>query len=44
MAPICPECFAGKHSNCNGNADMDDEGNFIACGCTDLAHYTINKI
>jgi hypothetical protein len=30
---VCPECIAGKHSNCDGTA-LDERTDFIVtCGC-----------
>lgn len=38
MLPVCPECHAGKHWNCDGKAGIDDDDNFIDCGCAFFDH------
>lgn len=38
MNRICPECQTGKHQNCNGEADIDVNGNFLSCQCEDPSH------
>lgn len=35
---ICPECKSGKHRNCDGIADVDEQDNFIECKCDDGPH------
>lgn len=35
---VCPECHQGKHGNCDGIANMDDDGNFVLCKCNFKAH------
>lgn len=34
-APVCPECSAGKHGNCNGDAWDDTTDQPAACACAD---------
>lgn len=29
----CPECRDGKHRNCDGIADLDDNDNPVPCEC-----------
>lgn len=29
----CPECYQGKHTNCNGFADLTDDNRPITCSC-----------
>lgn len=31
--PVCPECLAGKHQNCDGQGGVTDEGRILPCGC-----------
>lgn len=31
--PTCPECVAGKHRNCNGQAWDDAEDGLTECRC-----------
>lgn len=38
MVRYCPECKAGKHKNCNGIADIDDQDNFLECDCDKDEH------
>jgi len=35
---ICPECFQGKHGNCNGIANQNDDNTVEACFCRVAAH------
>lgn len=42
MLPICPECKAGKHQNCDGVSDILELRNQkewkIPCGCLEGEH------
>jgi hypothetical protein len=35
---VCPECTAGKHNNCDGFGDIDDDDNLLRCGCWQRYH------
>ena len=37
-APICPECAAGKHPNCDGTAWDHDTDRAALCCCDNAAH------
>lgn len=34
----CPECRAGKHANCTGQAYDADADAFVPCGCQEGGH------
>lgn len=36
---ICPECRAGKHWNCDGVGNVDDDGNDIPCACIEEKYH-----
>lgn len=38
MGPICPECQAGKHTNCDGIGNVSNELMPIACRCENGEH------
>lgn len=35
---VCPECVAGKHSNCHGDAWCLIEDAPVDCGCSTAGH------
>lgn len=35
---LCPECKAGKHGNCNGEAWDEEVDEPTSCGCTFCAN------
>jgi hypothetical protein len=35
---VCPECKAGKHPNCTGQALDADTDTFVPCVCGNLGH------
>jgi len=37
-SPICPECVAGKHQNCEGQAWDNAADEPVGCACADEAH------
>jgi hypothetical protein len=37
-APICPECNAGKHQNCDGSAWNDAADDVDVCACERAGH------
>ena len=39
LHPICPECQQGKHQNCDGCGNIDENGKSIACFCTDKSEF-----
>lgn len=38
MDPICPECAAGKHPNCDGTAWDFDADELTTCACAGRNH------
>ena len=38
MTPICPECFQGKHGNCDGTAYLIGAGEIVDCECLEGTH------
>jgi hypothetical protein len=36
--PVCPECLAGKHGNCDGSAWNDAADDLDRCHCPNAAH------
>lgn len=44
MAPICPECAAGKHQNCDGASGWNDRYDMLnPCYCLDGGHLSIRE-
>lgn len=36
--PVCPECRAGKHGNCDGSAWDDELDMLTECACAEAGH------
>jgi hypothetical protein len=42
--PVCPDCHAGKHRNCDGVTWDNEADDFAQCPCTDLAHIEVRDL
>lgn len=40
LAPVCPECRAGKHRNCDGTALNETTDDITDCICPPAFHPT----
>lgn len=42
--PVCPECRAGKHINCNGQAWDEHADELTVCFCTNSHHFSSRNL